>query len=149
MRQLKRILLNQNESLRRTTSWQFWPEYSSINAATNATCEARKLAQSVAVRNKNVTVLKMITLLIALAFVFALVSYYTEHCGACSDQTQTARVYQNADSSPSKHEDSTQCCFNVGPAPMAVGQYWNSTRSNARVWWAPHRCLSTPTPPPP
>ena len=48
---------------------------------------------------------------------------YTEHCAACSDQTQTARVYQNADSSPSKHEDSTQCCFNVGPAPLAVGQY--------------------------
>ena len=46
---------------------------------------------------------------------------YTEHCAACSDQTQTARVYQNADSSPSKHEDSTQCCFNVGPAPLAVG----------------------------
>ena len=42
---------------------------------------------------------------------------------ACSDQTQTARVYQNADSSPSKHEDSTQCCFNVGPAPFATGQY--------------------------
>ena len=47
---------------------------------------------------------------------------YTEHCAACSAQTQTARVYQNADSSPSKHEDSTQCCFNVGPAPLAVGQ---------------------------
>ena len=51
---------------------------------------------------------------------------YTEHCAACSDQTQTARVYQNADSSPSKHEDSTQCCFNVGPAPLAVGQYWTA-----------------------
>ena len=48
---------------------------------------------------------------------------YTEHCAACSDQTQTARVYQNADSSPSKHEDTTQCCFNAGPAPLAVGQY--------------------------
>ena len=47
---------------------------------------------------------------------------YTEHCAACSDQTQTERVNQNADSSPSKHEDSTHCCFNVGPAPMAVGQ---------------------------
>ena len=58
-------------------------------------------------------------------------------------------VYQNADSSPSKHEDSTQCCFNVGPAPLAMGQYWNSIGSNARVCWAPHRCLSTPTPPPP
>ena len=31
-------------------------------------------------------------------------SCYTEHCAACSNQTQTARVYQNADSSPSKHE---------------------------------------------
>ena len=30
-----------------------------------------------------------------------------------------------------------------------VGQYWNSIGSNARVCWAPHRCLSTPTPPPP
>ena len=59
--------------------------------------------------------------------------YYTEHCAACSDQTQTARVYQNADSSPSKHEDSTQCCFNVGPAPLAVGQYWNSIGSNPLV----------------
>ena len=48
---------------------------------------------------------------------------YTDHCAACSDQTQTARAYQNADSSPSKHEDSTQCCFNAGPAPLAVGQY--------------------------
>ena len=38
-----------------------------------------------------------------------------------------------------------QCC----PAPLAVGQYWNSIGSNARVCWAPHRCLSTPTPPPP
>ena len=28
-----------------------------------------------------------------------------------------------ADSSPSKHEALTQCCFNVGPAPLAVGQY--------------------------
>ena len=48
---------------------------------------------------------------------------YTEHCAACSNQTQTAPVYQNADSSPSKHEDLTRCCFNVGPAPLAVGQY--------------------------
>ena len=48
---------------------------------------------------------------------------YTEQCATCSNQTQTARVYQNADSSPSKHEDLTQCCFNVGPAPLAVGQY--------------------------
>ena len=74
---------------------------------------------------------------------------YTEHCAACSDQTQTACVYPNADSSPSKHEDSTQSCFNVGQAPLAVGQYWNSIGSNARVCWTPHRCLSTPTPPPP
>ena len=47
---------------------------------------------------------------------------YTEHCAACSNQTQTAPLYHNADSSPSKHEDLTQCCFNVGPAPLAVGQ---------------------------
>ena len=47
---------------------------------------------------------------------------YTEHCAACSNQTQTARVYHNAGSSPSKHKDLTQCCFNVGPAPLAVGQ---------------------------
>ena len=40
---------------------------------------------------------------------------YTEHCAASSNQTQTARVYQNADSSLRKHEDLTQCCFNVGP----------------------------------
>ena len=73
---------------------------------------------------------------------------YTEHCTACSNQTQTARVYQNADSSPSKHEALTQCCFNVGPVPLAMGQYWNSIGSNPRVCWAPHRCLSTPTPTP-
>ena len=71
----------------------------------------------------------------------------TEHCAACSNQTQMARVYPNADSSLRKHEDLTQCCFNVGPAPLAVGQYWNSIGSNTRVRWAPHRCLSTPTPP--
>ena len=52
----------------------------------------------------------------------ALIQFYTEHCAACSNKTQTARVYHNADSSPSKHEDLTQCCFNVGPAPLAVGQ---------------------------
>ena len=33
MRQLKRMSLKKNESLRRMTSWQFWPEYSSIVAA--------------------------------------------------------------------------------------------------------------------
>ena len=48
---------------------------------------------------------------------------YTAHCAACSNQTQTARVYPNADSSLRKHEDLTQCCFNVGPAPLAVGHY--------------------------
>ena len=51
------------------------------------------------------------------------IKYYTEHCAACSNQTQTARVYQDADSSLSKHEDLTQCCFNVGPAPLVVGKY--------------------------
>ena len=30
-RQLKRMSLKKNESLRRMTSWQFWPEYSSIH----------------------------------------------------------------------------------------------------------------------
>ena len=69
-------------------------------------------------------------------------------CTACSNQTQTARVYHNADSSPSKHEALTRCCFNVGPAPLAVGQQWNSIGSNPRVCWAPNRCPSTPTPPP-
>ena len=67
---------------------------------------------------------------------------YTEHCAACSNQTQTARVYPNADSSLRKHEDLTQCCFNVGPAPLAVGQYWNSIGSNPRVFWAPHKPVS-------
>ena len=76
-----------------------------------------------------------------------LTNLYTEHCAACSNQTQTARVYQNADSSLSKHEDLTQSCFNVGPAPL--GKYWNSIGSIPRVCWAPHRCPSTPTPPPP
>ena len=46
---------------------------------------------------------------------------YTEHCAACSNQTQTARVYQNADSSLRKHEDLTQCCFNIGPGPWVGG----------------------------
>ena len=32
---------------------------------------------------------------------------YTEHCAACSNQTQAARVYPNADSSLRKHEDLT------------------------------------------
>ena len=36
MRQLKRMSLNQNESLRRMTSWQFWPEYSSIEIVTRS-----------------------------------------------------------------------------------------------------------------
>ena len=53
-------------------------------------------------------------------------SCYTEHCAACSNQTQTARVYPNADRSLRKQEDLTQCCFNVGPRPLAVGQYCNS-----------------------
>ena len=43
-------------------------------------------------------------------------------CLACSNQTQTVRVYHNEDSSPSKHEDLTRCCFYVGPVPLAVGQ---------------------------
>ena len=76
--------------------------------------------------------------------------FYTEHCAACSNQTQTARMYQNADSSLRKHKDLTQCCFNIGPGPLVGGgggQYWNSIESNSRVCWAPHRCLSTPTPP--
>ena len=48
-------------------------------------------------------------------------SKYTEHCAACSNQTQTARVYQNADSSLRKHEDLTQFCFNIGPGPLVGG----------------------------
>ena len=48
---------------------------------------------------------------------------YTELCVACSNQTQTARVYPNADSSPCKDEDLTRGRFNVGPAPLAVGQF--------------------------
>ena len=67
---------------------------------------------------------------------------YTEHCAACSNQTQTARVYPNADSSLRKHEDMTQFCFNVGPAPLAVGQYWNSIGSNPRVCWELHTGVS-------
>ena len=51
--------------------------------------------------------------------------FYTEHCAACSNQTQTARVYQNADSSLRKHEDLTQCCFNVGPGGGPIlKQHW-------------------------
>ena len=34
MRQLKRMSLKKSESLRRMTSWQFWPEYSSISNRT-------------------------------------------------------------------------------------------------------------------
>ena len=50
-----------------------------------------------------------------------LISTYTEHCAARSNQTQTARVYQNADSSLGKHQDLTQCCFNIGPEPLVGG----------------------------
>ena len=54
---------------------------------------------------------------------------YTEHCAACSNQTQPAHVYQNADSSLRKQEDLTQCCFNIGPGPLVGGgailkQHW-------------------------
>ena len=31
------------------------------------------------------------------------------------------QLYQNADSSLRKHEDLTQCCFNIGPAPLVGG----------------------------
>ena len=54
--------------------------------------------------------------------------FYTEHCAACSNQSQTAHMYQNADSSLRKHEDLTQCCFNIGPGPLVGGpilkQHW-------------------------
>ena len=43
MRQLKRMSLNQNESLRQMTSWQFWPEYSSIQAAVTAYLISKQL----------------------------------------------------------------------------------------------------------
>ena len=43
-----------------------------------------------------------INLFFLLLFVYRPI--YTEHCAACSNQTQTVRVYHNADSCPSKHE---------------------------------------------
>ena len=56
---------------------------------------------------------------------------YTEHCAACSSQTQTARVYQNADSSLSKHEDFF-CCrseknlkSNEEKKPLKKKKQWN------------------------
>ena len=71
----------------------------------------------------------------------------TLHRALCSlfQPDTDGTVYPNADSSPCKDEDLTRCGFNVGPALLAVGQYWNNIRSKPRVCWAPHGCLSTPT----
>ena len=53
---------------------------------------------------------------------------YTEHSVACSNQTQTARVYQNADSSLSKHEDFDPILFQCWSSAVGDGQilkqYW-------------------------
>ena len=64
-------------------------------------------------------------------------SMYTEHCAACPNQTQTARVYHNADISPSKHEDLTQCCFN---SETALGQIFAFAGLHTGV------CLHPPLP---
>ena len=41
---------------------------------------------------------------------------------------------------PSKREDLTQCCFNIGPPPTALDQHWNNIGSSLRVCWesCPH-----------
>ena len=41
---------------------------------------------------------------------------------------------------PSKREDLTQYCFNIGPPPTALDQHWNNIGSNPRVCWesCPH-----------
>ena len=36
---------------------------------------------------------------------------------------------------PSTYEDLTQCCFNIGPLPMALVQHWNNLGSSPRVCW--------------
>ena len=36
---------------------------------------------------------------------------------------------------PSKYEDVTQCCFNIGLPPTALGQHWNNIRSSPGVCW--------------
>ena len=36
---------------------------------------------------------------------------------------------------PSKREDLTQCCFNIGPPPTALDQHWNNIGSSPRVCW--------------
>ena len=39
----------------------------------------------------------------------------------------------------SKHEDLTQCCFNIGSPPTALDQHWNNIGSGPRVCW--ENCL--------
>ena len=35
---------------------------------------------------------------------------------------------------PSKHEELTECCFDIGPPPTALAQHWNIW-STPRVFW--------------
>ena len=88
------------------------------------------------------------TLLIHVITCWVLHRRYTEQCVTCSNQTQTAPAFQNADSSPSKHRTWPDV------VSMLVQRRWRwanveTTLSNPCVCWAPHRRLSTPTPPPP
>ena len=59
-----------------------------------------------------------------------IVYIYTEHSAACSNQTQTARVYQNADSSLRKQEEFDPMLFQYcppptnGPGPI-LKQHWS------------------------
>ena len=72
---------------------------------------------------------------------------YTEHCAACFNQTQTARVYPNADSSQ-ETRGLDPMLFQCWPSAVGGGpilkQHW--VKSSCLLG-APHRCQSTPTPP--
>ena len=47
---------------------------------------------------------------------------------------------------PSKREDLTQCCFNIGPPPTALDQHWNNIGSSPRVCWESCPHFDTPVP---
>ena len=71
---------------------------------------------------------------------------YRALCSLFQPDTDGTRVSKCRQLSLRKHENLTQCCFNIGPGPLVGVQYWNNLGSNHGVCWAPHRCLFTPTP---
>ena len=57
-------------------------------------------------------------------------------------------MYQNADSSLRKHEDLTQCCFNIGPGPLVGGTNIETTLGQIFAFAGLHTgvCLPPPLP---